>query len=76
MPKRLTYWLTVALIAGAIGCAQTVPHGEKQTAGYACADDSCQYDSTVTLPYPPTHNARGGYIDACGDLPGLVGDDC
>lgn len=23
-----------------------------------------------------THNAAGGYIDACGDLPGLVGDDC
>ena len=24
----------------------------------------------------PSHNAAGGYIDACGDLPGLVGDDC
>lgn len=24
----------------------------------------------------PTHNAAGGYIDACGELPGLVGDDC
>ena len=24
----------------------------------------------------PSHNAHGGYIDACGDLPGLVGDDC
>jgi hypothetical protein len=24
----------------------------------------------------PTHNAAGGYIDACGDLPGLLGDDC
>lgn len=23
-----------------------------------------------------THNAAGGYIDACGNLPGLVGDDC
>lgn len=23
-----------------------------------------------------THNAAGGYIDACGDLPGLLGDDC
>jgi hypothetical protein len=23
-----------------------------------------------------SHNAAGGYIDACGDLPGLVGDDC
>jgi len=26
--------------------------------------------------HKPTHNARGGYIDACGDLPGMVGDDC
>lgn len=23
-----------------------------------------------------THNARGGYVDACGDQPGMVGDDC
>jgi hypothetical protein len=23
-----------------------------------------------------THNALGGYRDACGALPGLVGDDC
>lgn len=23
-----------------------------------------------------THNAAGGYKDACGDLPPLVGDDC
>lgn len=24
----------------------------------------------------PTHNAAGGYIDACGQLPGALGDDC
>jgi len=24
----------------------------------------------------PNHNAAGGYIPACGELPGLVGDDC
>jgi len=24
----------------------------------------------------PSHNPAGGYIDACGDLPGLLGDDC
>jgi hypothetical protein len=24
----------------------------------------------------PSHNAAGGYVDACGDLPGLLGDDC
>lgn len=23
-----------------------------------------------------THNTAGGYIAACGELPGLVGDDC
>lgn len=23
-----------------------------------------------------THNALGGYRDACGELPGMVGDDC
>jgi hypothetical protein len=23
-----------------------------------------------------THNASGGYIEACGELPPLVGDDC
>jgi hypothetical protein len=23
-----------------------------------------------------SHNAFGGYRDACGELPGLVGDDC
>jgi hypothetical protein len=22
------------------------------------------------------HNADGGYVEACGDLPGLIGDDC
>lgn len=24
----------------------------------------------------PTHNAAGGYINACGELPPLIGDDC
>ncbi len=23
-----------------------------------------------------SHNAAGGYVDACGELPGLIGDDC
>ncbi len=23
-----------------------------------------------------THNLHGGYRDACGELPGLIGDDC
>ena len=32
--------------------------------------------SLDTIASPPTHNEEGGYIEACGDLPGLVGDDC
>jgi hypothetical protein len=24
----------------------------------------------------PSHNKEGGYIEACGNLPPLVGDDC
>ena len=23
-----------------------------------------------------SHNTAGGYRDACGELPGLIGDDC
>jgi hypothetical protein len=23
-----------------------------------------------------SHNALGGYRDACGELPGMIGDDC
>lgn len=23
-----------------------------------------------------THNAQGGHTDACGNLPGMLGDDC
>lgn len=30
----------------------------------------------TSCQYAPTHNDAGGYTDACGDLPGLVGDDC
>lgn len=30
----------------------------------------------ASMDASPTHNAHGGYIDACGELPGLVGDDC
>lgn len=24
----------------------------------------------------PAHNAAGGYREACGELPGMLGDDC
>jgi hypothetical protein len=23
-----------------------------------------------------SHNAAGGYTEACGELPGMIGDDC
>ena len=32
-----------------------------------------------TMKHSPdgsSHNTAGGYRDACGELPGLVGDDC
>jgi hypothetical protein len=28
------------------------------------------------LPGAETHNVAGGYTEACGDLPGMIGDDC
>ena len=30
----------------------------------------------AAAPDAPSHNVHGGYIDACGDLPPLIGDDC
>jgi hypothetical protein len=30
----------------------------------------------ATSGQTPSHNQYGGYIEACGDLPPLVGDDC
>jgi len=32
--------------------------------------------SSCTAMQDRTLNAAGGYPPACGDLPGLVGDDC
>lgn len=29
--------------------------------------------SCITVP---SHNLLGGYTDACGELPGQLGDDC
>lgn len=36
------------------------------------------HDSAVPFEGPPlnSHNEHGGYRDACGELPPLVGDDC
>lgn len=32
--------------------------------------------TSCTLTPVSSHNAAGGYTDACGELPGLLGDDC
>jgi hypothetical protein len=31
---------------------------------------------TTSSTEAPSHNIYGGYIEACGQLPPLVGDDC
>lgn len=36
-------------------------------------DDCRRYEYAESYE---THNPHGGYADACGDLPPLVGDDC
>lgn len=41
--------------------------------------DECEHDreTCYTAGDPePLHNAAGGYAPACGELPGLLGDDC
>lgn len=32
--------------------------------------------SLTSCTATPSHNNLGGYIDACGELPGQLGDDC
>jgi hypothetical protein len=32
--------------------------------------------SAPIAPDTGSHNASGGYREACGELPGLLGDDC
>lgn len=44
-----------------------------------CATVSPPYDACEPFcdePEYATHNAAGGYREACGELPGLLGDDC
>jgi hypothetical protein len=42
----------------------------------ACAIIGAYIGSYTGSYTGPSHNASGGYVEACGDLPGLVGDDC
>lgn len=45
---------------------------------WACAIASCMelQQQTHERAGQPSHNAAGGYVEACGELPGLIGDDC
>ena len=38
--------------------------------------DSCEHNRASCYDTTTSHNEAGGYRDACGDLPGLLGDDC
>ena len=43
---------------------------------WACALASCMELQRQTSVRDETHNASGGYVEACDDMPGLIGDDC
>jgi hypothetical protein len=74
MSRALRIAAALMLIAACALAAFAVSTAEQIREHSAC-EVGCRYDSTITLP-DSSHNERGGYIDACGDLPGLVGDDC
>lgn len=45
---------------------------------WACAIAGCMelQQQTHDRAAQPSHNTSGGYYETCGELPGLVGDDC
>ncbi len=45
---------------------------------WACAIAGCMelQQQTYERAAQPSHNASGGYYEACEDLPGMIGDDC
>lgn len=43
---------------------------------WACTLASCMELQRQTSVRDETRNTDGGYIEACDDLPGLIGDDC
>ncbi len=60
----------VLIVAALTGCATRGP-------GYDPADVRDAYGHLPgDDPAECEHNAAGGYIPACGQLPGMVGDDC
>lgn len=49
----------------------------KRLAGIAILATLAACSTMRHSPDGSSHNAAGGYIDACGpELPGLIGDDC
>jgi hypothetical protein len=60
---------TVLLIMALLcGCTHVTPasHGDDWGEDWDADTDQQQ----------PDHNAAGGYIPACGQLPPMIGDDC
>lgn len=64
---------TTALFAFAWAHKQAVNDGIDmfEHAAYLHWQGQCKQDDTLC-----THNSQGGYIEACGEEPGLLGDDC
>lgn len=72
----------IALCLVLTGCSVTLYSREWDARG--APFDECEHDrhNPVTGCYPSDdepgarHNAAGGYVAACGELPGMLGDDC
>jgi hypothetical protein len=64
--SRAAILITLSMLAG---CAHSPPFDD-------CEHDRPTCTDTEPDPEPATHNAGGGYIVACGHLPGMLGDDC
>lgn len=45
-------------------------------AGCATVPAGAPFDWRDVDGHDPDYNAAGGYVGACGDLPGILGDDC
>jgi hypothetical protein len=41
-----------------------------------CSNAEFAYWYCTKRPKLVSHNLNGGYIEACGVLPGIIGDDC
>lgn len=71
------------LIAAALGVAS----GSLLTKGYISWQEEVEYEERMQArearikakfgsSQDESHNEAGGYIEACGSLPGVLGDDC